>query len=343
MKNGNGSTAILLTNLGSPDSTSVPDVRRYLREFLMDERVIDVPWWWRNILVKGIIVPFRAPKSAAAYRSIWTPKGSPLIEITRKLTQLVHEATGLPTYMSMRYGQPRPGEVLQRIAKEHPGLETLVMLPLYPHYAMSSYETAVVQVQEEHRKGGFSFSLKIVQPYYEDPSYIQSLANSLRPYLQDPYDHFLVSYHGIPERHLRKTDPTGCHCLSTSDCCNTPSEAHATCYRHQVFRTTELVTRALGVPAEKHSVSFQSRLGSDPWLQPYTAKELEELPGRGIKRLVIACPAFVSDCLETLEEIQEEGREIFMEAGGESFVVAPCLNLHPDWVRTITILVDKTA
>lgn len=333
--------AILLANLGSPDSTSVPDVRRYLNEFLMDERVIDIPYIARALLVRGIIVPFRAPKSAAKYKTIWTEQGSPLIHITRQLTELVGRDSGLPTYMCMRYANPTPQDVLALMAKENPDLKEVVLVPLYPHYALSSYETAVEHVKAAHAKGGYSFDLKIVPPFYNDPSYIHALAESMKPYLQEEYDHLLFSYHGIPERHVRKTDPTGKHCMNCADCCAIPSPAHQFCYRHQVIETMKLVATELGLPAGKFSFSFQSRLGSDKWLLPFSVEEFKSMPSRGIKKLVVACPAFVSDCLETLEEIWVEGKEDFEKAGGESFKVVPCLNTDPLWVQTVTKLVNE--
>jgi ferrochelatase len=336
-------SAILLMNLGSPDSTTVRDVRKYLNEFLMDERVIDIPRIPRTILVKGIIVPFRAPRSAKAYRSIWTDQGSPLVVLTRQLREVVQSKTNLPVEICMRYGNPATADVLKKMHLDHPHLEEIILFPLYPHYAMSSYETAVVQVQELHKAGNYSSSLKVVEPYYDDPAYIHALTESIRPYLDTAYDKILFSYHGIPERHIRKGDLTGCHCLKVNDCCNVASAAHAQCYRHQTFRTTALVSMALGIPANKLQHTFQSRLGRDPWLTPYTAVRLKELPSEGVKKLLIVCPAFVSDCLETLEEIAEEGKEIFMEAGGESFTAIPCLNLQPLWIEALMKLIRSTS
>ncbi len=337
------SRAILLANLGSPDSTAVKDVKRYLNEFLMDERVIDVPYLLRSILVKGIIVPFRSPKSAAKYRTIWTEDGSPLIHITRQLTKLVAEDSGLPAYMCMRYANPNPRTVLAEIASRHPDLKVLVLMPLYPHYALSSYETAVEHVKRAHEAGGYSFTLKIVPPFFDDEDYINALANSIKPSLERPYDHMLFSYHGIPERHVKKTDPTGNHCLNCVDCCQVPSAAHAFCYRHQIIQTTKLAAKALNIPENKYSFSFQSRLGTDKWLKPYSVEEFRRMPEQGIKNLVVACPAFVSDCLETLEEIWVEGKEVFQKAGGHSFHVVPCLNTDSMWVKTITKLVNAQA
>ena len=333
--------AILLTNLGSPDSTQVKDVRTYLDEFLMDEKVIDIPYWIRFCLVKGIIVPLRAPKSAAKYKTIWTENGSPLIYTTQLLTEAVEHASGVPSYMCMRYANPTPQSVLQKMSEDHPHLKEVVMLPLYPHYAMSSYETAVEHVLEAYKAGGFSFDLKVVKPYFSHPKYIETLSESIRSFVEQPFDHLLFSYHGIPERHLRKTDPTKKHCLTCEDCCNTPSPVHQVCYRHQVIETTRAVAQQLGIPAHKYSFSFQSRLGSDKWLKPYTAQEFKQMPGRGIQNLLVVCPAFVSDCLETLEEICVEGKEDFERAGGKNFTVIPCLNVHPDWVATAIQLINE--
>ncbi|MCU0451579.1 MAG: ferrochelatase [Bernardetiaceae bacterium] len=328
-------TAILLTNLGSPDSPAPTDVKKYLDEFLMDERVIDLPYWLRLPLVRGLITPLRSRQSAKKYQTIWTDQGSPLVHTTRQLTQLVAAAAHQPTYMCMRYANPTPQAVLAQIAKQHPDLKELKLVPLYPHYAMSSYETAVEHVKAAHRQGNYPFALTVVPPFYNQAAYVTALANSLRPHLNPLPDHVLFSYHGIPERHVKKTDPGRQHCLQTADCCNVAAPAHAFCYRHQVKETTRLVAQQLDLAPERHSFSFQSRLGTDRWLRPYTAELLGQLPKRGIRHLVIACPAFVSDCLETLEEIHEEGREIFLEAGGQTFIPVPCLNLNPDWVEAL--------
>jgi ferrochelatase len=328
-------------NLGSPDSTEVRDVKRYLDEFLMDARVIDKPWLFRALLVKGIIVPLRAPNSAKAYRSIWTDKGSPLIVISKQLRDALKKEIAEPVAIAMRYGTPSPQQAYDELLSQNPGLEEVVLIPLYPHYAMSSYETAVEYAKEQHKKGGYSFELKIIPPFYDDPDYLEALTASIEPYLQDDYDHILFSYHGIPERHVHKTDVTGNHCLRTPNCCETPSEAHKYCYRHQCKVTTRMAVQMLNIPDGKWSMAFQSRLGRDPWLKPYTAARLEEFPGEGVKKLLVVCPAFVSDCLETLEEIAEEGKESFLHAGGESFELIPCLNVHPLWVKTVASFVNR--
>ena len=333
---------ILLINLGSPQSTEVKDLRKYLDEFLMDERVIDKSWLMRALLVKGIIVPFRAPKSAEAYKKIWTPEGSPLIVYTQKLMLALQEKIEEPVEIAMRYGNPSAEYALNKLLKENPSIEEVIVVPLYPHYAMSSYETAVEDVKAVYKKNKYSFKISFVSPFYKNAGYLEALAENIRPYLNQPYDQILFSYHGIPGRHIRKSDITGCHCLETENCCETDSPAHAHCYRHQVRTTTRLVTEILNIPANKYSISFQSRLGKG-WLTPFTDIRLEEMPKEGIKNLLILCPAFVSDCLETLEEIAMRGKEIFMNAGGESFTMIPCLNTNPLWVSALAEIVNKSA
>lgn len=321
-------------NLGSPDSTSTRDVQTYLMEFLMDKRVIDYPWLFRKILVGGLIVPFRAAKSAEAYSTIWTKEGSPLIVLTRQLQAALQQLVDEPVEIAMRYGNPSMAEGYERLLQRIPDLEEVIAIPLYPHYAMASYETAVEYAQEIHRRKKYSFALHFIKPFYNESHYLHALAEHMRPYLQNGYDHILFSYHGIPARHIAKSDPTGNHCLRSSVCCDTASPAHATCYRHQCFTTTKEIVRMLGIPEGKYSNSFQSRLGKG-WLEPFTDIRLEEMPKEGIKKLLILCPAFVSDCLETLEEIEMRGRETFMSAGGEAYTMISCLNVEPLWVQAL--------
>jgi len=327
--------AVVLMNLGSPDSTNVKDVKKYLDEFLMDERVIDKPWLLRALLVKGIIVPFRAPKSAEAYKTIWTEKGSPLIVISKELRDALKKEIEEPVAIAMRYGNPSPKNAFDELSKTNPDLEEVIAVPMYPHYAMSSYETAVEYAIQQHKKGGYKFKLTTLKPYYNNEEYINALCESIRPYLQQQFDQVLFSYHGVPERHIYKGDITGQHCLKVANCCEVSSEAHKYCYRHQCWTTTKLVTERLNIPKEKWEFSFQSRLGKDPWLQPYTAVRLEQLPKEGAKKILVVCPAFVSDCLETLEEIAEQGKESFLHNGGEKFEMIPCLNVHPLWVSAL--------
>jgi protoporphyrin/coproporphyrin ferrochelatase len=322
-------------NLGSPDSTEVKDVRAYLKEFLMDERVIDSPFLARFLLVNGIIAPFRAPKSAHAYKSIWTKEGSPLIVLTKQLQAALQKQITEPVFIAMRYGKPNIKEAYDAIWKNHSEVEEVILLPLYPHYAMSSYETAVVQAQDIYRQGKYGFKIRTIRPYYKHPDYINALAESIKPHLNTDYDMLLFSYHGLPESHLTKGDTTGTHCMKVANCCEIDSPAHSTCYKHQCYTTTRLVAAALGVAKEKYSLSFQSRLGRQEWIKPYTDQTLKDMPAKGIKKLLIVCPAFVSDCLETLEEIAMQGKETFLQAGGESYDAIPCMNVDPAWVSTI--------
>lgn len=325
---------IVLMNLGSPDSTEVKDVKRYLDQFLMDERVIDYPYWLRLLLVKGIITPTRSPKSAEAYKTIWTEEGSPLVVNTRQLQQALQQQVEEPVEIAMRYGNPSPEVAFDNLLKREPGLEEVIALPLYPHYAMSSYETAVEYAKEIYREKKYPFKLSCIKPFYNDPEYLNALSENIKAHLQKEYDHILFSYHGIPGRHIRKSDITGCHCLKTENCCEVDSPAHEFCYRHQVITTTRHVTETLNIPKSKFSISFQSRLGKG-WLTPFTDIRLEELPKEGVKKLLVVCPAFVSDCLETIEEIADRGKKTFMDAGGESYEMIPCLNANPLWVKAI--------
>lgn len=332
---------IVLINLGSPESPNKADVRKYLDEFLMDERVIDKPFLSRALLVRGIIIPFRVAKSSAAYRKIWTKEGSPLIVCTDELKEAVEALSGEPVEVCMRYGKPTPANAFDALLERNPQIEEVVLFPLYPHYAMSSYETAAEHVKAAYKERNYPFKLTLIDPYYDEPAYIDALAESMKPYLQQDFDHLLFSYHGIPERHIRKSDVTGCHCLQVENCCEQKSPAHAFCYRHQVLTTTRLVAERLRLSPEKFSVSFQSRLGSG-WLTPFTDERLQQLPSRGVKKLLVACPAFVGDCLETLEEIAMEGKKQFLDAGGEHFEMIPCLNTHPRWIEAIYRLIESS-
>ena len=326
--------AVLLLNLGSPDSCSVGDVRRYLREFLMDKRVLDAPWLVRAMVVYLFILPFRPKKSAHAYRQIWTPEGSPLITASRRQQELLREALELPVYLAMRYGKPSIAETVSRIGGD--GIANLYLVPLYPHYAMSSYETVLVRVMEEIENQGLVLKTTFLQPFYKDEDYIKALMERAEPYLKKSFDKLLFSFHGIPERHLRKGDPSHAHCLSNPDCCRQPHPAHATCYRRQCFQTVNKFVSAIGLPSEKYAVSFQSRLGREPWLKPYTDFELERLAREGVKKILVMCPSFISDCLETLEEIAMQGEKNFIEAGGESLTLIPCLNDHPALIHFLS-------
>jgi ferrochelatase len=329
-----GKRAILLLNLGSPDSTATKDVHKYLMEFLMDKRVIDYPYLFRKILVGGLIVPFRTAKSAEAYQTIWTKEGSPLIVLTRQLQEALNGQVDAPVESAMRYGNPSMTAACGKLLQKMPDIEEVIAVPLYPHYAMASYETAVEYAQKVHLENNYPFRLTFIKPFYNESRYLHALSDQIRPYLEAEYDHILFSYHGVPARHIKKSDPTGSHCLQSAACCETASPAHAFCYRHQCFSTTREIVRLLGIPEGKYSNSFQSRLGKG-WLEPFTDIRLEEMPKEGIKKLLILCPAFVSDCLETLEEIAIRGKDSFINAGGQSYKMIPCLNTNPLWVQAL--------
>jgi len=326
---------VLLINLGSPDSTSVADVRKYLGEFLMDGRVLDAPFPIRWCVVNLAILPSRPKQSAEAYEKIWTKHGSPLVATSRNMQRDLQDRLGqdVPVVLAMRYQSPSIESAFASLRLQ--GVTDLLVFPMFPHYAMSSFETAVVHAQEVAAKNAKGMKLKVVAPYYNHPEYIAALAASASDFLKKDFDHLLFSFHGLPERHLRKSDTTGAHCLKTPDCCETPSPAHNTCYRAQCFATVRAFVEAAGVPEGKYSVAFQSRLGRDPWLKPYTDFEIPRLAKEGVKKMLVICPAFVSDCLETLEEIAMRGRDLFIEAGGSEFSAIPCMNEHPRWMEAL--------
>jgi ferrochelatase len=335
--------AVLLANLGSPDSTAVPDVRTYLREFLGDERVIDRPTWdWaRSILVNQIICPTRAPKSAKAYEEVWTPEGSPLIVTSQAVRDKLasHLGDDTPVYLAMRYRNPSIADTLTQMKSD--GVTDVLLFPQYPHYAMSSWETVVVKVYEEAKRIAPEMRIECVQPFYEDADYIEALVEVSAPYLKDPDSFILFSYHGIPERHLRKGDASHAHCMKVPDCCNTCSAAHAMCYRAQITKTTAAFVKKMGLPDDRWSIAFQSRLVGEPWLTPYTDKEILRFVDEGKKNLVVLTPAFVADCLETLEEIAGEAKEDYLGAGGEKFQHVPCLNDQKPYIEFLAGRVQK--
>jgi ferrochelatase len=318
--------AVLLVNLGSPDSPSVTDVRRYLREFLGDERVLDMAAPLRWLLLEGVILRTRPTRSAHAYSKVWTPEGSPLVvtslSVQRKLAAALGPET--PVYLAMRYGRPSIAAVVSQISKD--GIDEVLLFPQYPHYAMSSWETVTARVFAETERTTPRLRVTPVQPFYADPDYIEALFAVSAPWLAEGYDHLLFSFHGLPVRHMRKADSSCAHCMRVADCCNVPSPAHATCYRAQCLATARALATRAGLKPGSHSFSFQSRLAGEPWLEPYTDFEFLRLPKAGAKRLLVICPSFVADCLETLEEISISGRKTFLDAGGESFRQIPCPN-----------------
>ncbi len=331
-----------MVNLGSPKSTDPKDVKTYLDEFLMDGRVIDVPYILRAILVKGIILNTRPKQSAKAYKKIWWDEGSPLIVLSERLQKKIDNYTQVPISLAMRYGEPSIKSGLQELHDK--GVDEVLLLPLYPQYAMATTETILVLAEELRQEFFPEMKFTTVPPFYNHPDYINVLSKSIYEHIKAlDYEHLLFSYHGVPERHIRKSDITKSHCKIDQSCCSTPSPAHQYCYRHQCKETTRLVAEALNLKEGTYSTSFQSRLGFDPWLQPYTDRTIEKLAIDGVKNMAIVTPAFVSDCLETLEEIAMEGEEIFHENGGKDFTFIPCLNDREDWVKTLSRWIDEWA
>lgn len=335
---------VLLINLGSPDSTSTKDVRKYLDEFLMDERVIDAPYWLRTLLVRGIILNTRPKKSAKAYRKIWWDEGSPLIVLSERLLKKVRAKTALPVSLAMRYGSPSIKSGLQELHDQ--GVTDVLLVPLYPQHAMATTETILVLAEKLRKKFFPKMTFTDIPAFYHKEDYIKVLAESIKNNLEGKeWDKILFSYHGIPERHVRKSDVTKSHCKPSDsknfECCKTASPAHEFCYKHQCYETTKQVVEYLGLEPHQYFVSFQSRLAGDPWLQPYTDKMIEQYPTEGTKKLAIVTPAFVSDCLETLEEISMEGKEEFLKAGGDEFHAIPCINDNDDWVDVLVKWIEE--
>ena len=332
--------ALLLVNLGSPASTSVADVRSYLNQFLMDPYVIDLPWPVRRLLVSLILIK-RPEQSAHAYASIWWEEGSPLVVLSRRLQQaMTAEWTHGPVELAMRYGEPSIETKLVQLAAQ--GHNKITLAPLYPQFADSTVTTVIEEARRVVREKQLDVQFSILQPFYDQPEYLDALVASAKPYLLQDYDHLLLSFHGLPERHLKKIDPTGHHCFQSDNCClNASPEVLSTCYRAQCLRTASEFAKRLGLPDGKWSVSFQSRLGRAKWIEPYTEARLDELAGLGVKKLLVMCPAFVADCIETLEEIGDRGNELFREAGGDELVLVPCLNDDPQWAKALRTLCER--
>ena len=325
---------VLLVNLGSPESPTAKDVKPYLDEFLMDRFVIDVPFLLRALLVRGIILQTRPKKSAEAYARIWTDEGSPLIVISKKMHKKVQSLVDIPVALSMRYGTITIMKGLQELKDK--GVTEVMLFPMYPQHAMASTTTILVLAEELRTKYFPEMKFTNVPAFYNKPDYIKVLAESIKKHLEGfEYDHLLFSYHGIPKRHIRKTDITKSHCKIDRTCCSTPSPAHEFCYSHQCYETTKLVTEYLNIPKEKYSQTFQSRLAGDKWLTPYTDVEINKMPEKGIKKLAVVTPAFVSDCLETLEEIAMEANHEFKVHGGDEFKAIPCLNDEDEWCQVV--------
>ena len=326
---------VLLVNLGTPDSTSTRDVRRYLLQFLMDKRVIDIPYISRFLLVNGIIAPFRAPKSAKVYRQVWLLEGSPLKVHGERLTSKIEQNLGdqYVVKLAMRYQNPSIAAGMQALVSAH--VSRIVVLPLFPQYASATTGS----VYEEVMRVASSFhtipSIHFAGTFFQAPFFIEPIVQQIRDALtRESYDQVLFSYHGLPERQITKGDRAGC-CLK-ANCCNTFGPHNQLCYRAQCFETSRIIAAKLGLPAEKHTTSFQSRLGSDPWIKPYSDHIIRDWPKNGVKKVLALSPSFVADCLETTEEIGSEYKHLFEQAGGDTWHLLPCINDDDDWASGLS-------
>ncbi len=343
---------VILINLGTPADTRLFTIQKYLFEFLFDPCVISMPFFLRLLLVGGIIVPFRSLNTRRSYQQIFTSEGSPLMVISRKVEKELQrlyrlENSSKEVILAMRYGEPSMEKAFKRLQDNlRQGYQVRVtFVPLYPQAALSTTGTVVRKIEKLAGKKRFSgLKYKIAPPFYRDEDYLDILAAGIRPYLKRDHDYILFSYHGIPEKHLNQFDP-GNHCLSCDNCCeikNSVAEiSQRHCYRHQVYETTTLLAEKLGLMKENYITSFQSRLGRDPWLTPYTDQTIIELAKKGVKKLLVVCPAFVCDNLETLFEIEIENKELFCSHGGESLILIPCLNDRKDWIRYLKGYAEK--
>jgi ferrochelatase len=337
-------TGVLLINLGTPDAPRTRPVRRYLREFLSDPLVIDAPAPVRWAFLNFVILPFRPRRSAEAYQKIWTDQGSPLLVNGHALRRGLRDALG-PAYvvdLAMRYGRPSIRGALERLHAAD--VARILAVPLFPQYSSAATGSAVACLERELAQAPDLPPHEVLPPCYADPRFVSAWVEVARPALEAfAPDHVLFSYHGLPERQVKACDPSGSHCLETPDCCAAIGDTNRHCYRAQSFATTRAVAATLGLARDAHGTAFQSRLGRIPWIQPYTDEMLKELADAGHRRLAILCPAFVADCLETLEEIGIRARDAWREFGGEDLLLVPSLNDHPAWVDALARMVRERA
>ncbi|MDB5132473.1 MAG: hemH [Mucilaginibacter sp.] len=331
---------VLLVNLGTPDSPETKDVRRYLGEFLMDPRVIDINAFSRALLVKGIIVPFRSPKSAKLYKTIWSDEtGSPLLHYSKLQLKLLRERLGddYQVELAMRYQNPSIESALKKLKA---GLvDSIQVIPLFPQYASASTGSVYDKVMQLLAEWPTKPSISFINSFHDNELMIETFANNAKKYQPETFDHILFSFHGLPQRQLIKSDHTHNHCLKTSDCCAVLTDANKFCYSAQSHHTARLIAEKLNIPKEKYTICFQSRLGSDPWVQPYTTEVVAKLANEGKKRLLVFCPAFVADCLETVYEVTEEYGGEFKALGGEHVQLVESLNDASTWIEALEQMV----
>jgi len=330
---------VLLVNLGTPDSPSVSDVRRYLREFLMDERVIDIPFVQRWLLINLIIATFRSPKSAKEYQKLWDERGSPLKYYGEDNTAALQQQLGdaYVVKLAMRYQNPSILLGLEALRSEN--VSEIIVIPLFPQYASASTGSVVQKVNEIVNKWQVIPTMRFVNKFWDHPGYIEGFVIQAKEMMaKTDYDYFVFSYHGLPERQIIKASSQG-YCQINGKCCSNYNAKNQYCYRAQCFQTSELLAKGLSLEKSQYTTTFQSRLGKTPWIQPYTDEVLKELPAQGIKKVLAFSPAFVADCLETTIEVGETFQEEFLESGGEQWDLVPSLNNSQVWVDGLVDMV----
>ena len=328
---------VLLINLGSPKELSKKSVRQYLRVFLSDDNVVDLPKFFQQFILRLFILPFRPKNTLEAYEKIWTKEGSPLIISTESIANKLTKKTGWNVEYAMRYEEPSIEKALHKFKKNE--INKIYVISLYPHNAMATTVTTELETRNVAMNISNDFELIFTKPFFDNEEYINAMVNSIRPYVENKsYDKIIFSYHGIPKRQAKKTDETGEHCFSTSNCCEVENDGSKDCYRSHTRIASDLTAKKLGLEDDQWEIAYQSRIGPG-WLTPFTDKRLAKLPEEGKDNIAILCPSFISDCLETLEEIDIRGRETFLKAGGKKMTYIPCLNDSEDTINLLENLV----
>ena len=333
----NNNTFVLLVNLGSPKELNKKSVREYLKSFLSDDLVVDIPKFFQQIILHAFILPFRPGKTLHAYKQIWTKEGSPLIVSTKKIAKKLSNKTNWRVEVAMRYEEPSIENALKSLKEE--GCNKLFVVPLYPHNAMATTITTEIEVKRVAESLSYDLDLVFIKPFYDNAKYLDALKKSIDPFIKkEKFDKLIFSYHGIPKRQAKKTDITGSHCFSSSDCCETICPGSSDCYKAHTVQASNKVAEKLGLSDSEWEIAYQSRLGPG-WLTPFTDRRLAEMPNKDLKSVLVVCPSFISDCLETLEEIEIRGRDTFFNSGGEKMTYIPCLNDSGDTINLLESLV----
>ena len=333
----NNNTFVLLVNLGSPKELNKKSVREYLKSFLSDDLVVDIPKFFQQIILHAFILPFRPGKTLHAYKQIWTKEGSPLIVSTKKIAKKLTKKTNWRVEVAMRYEEPSIENALKTLKEE--GCNKLFVVPLYPHNAMATTITTEMEVKRVAESLSYDLDLIFIKPFYDNAKYLDALKKSIDPFIKkEKFDKLIFSYHGIPKRQAKKTDITGSHCFSSSDCCETICPGSSDCYKAHTVQASNKVAEKLGLSDSEWEIAYQSRLGPG-WLTPFTDRRLAEMPNKDLKSVLVVCPSFISDCLETLEEIEIRGRDTFFNSGGEKMTYIPCLNDSGDTINLLESLV----